>query len=164
MHTESHRTADARTPLALSPAVAGSVAGLVAGAAYLAAQSSAAAVVLGGRATEPLQRMAAILMGPDIAPPPAVLDVNVAGMGLLIHFALALVFGRLVERVVRGLPPRQAMFAGGVVGLALYFFNFWLVAPSAFPWFEASRHVVTAADHWLFGACAGFVAAHLRAR
>jgi hypothetical protein len=145
----------------LSAPVAGVVAGLVAGAAYLLAQVAFAATLHGGGA-EPLQRIAAILLGPDLAPPPAEWNTTVTGMGLLIHFALAMVFGRLVGAVAgdRGLAGASA--AGAAVGAALYALNFLLIAPDAFPWFEQSPPLTTLVDHLLFGAIAGSVYALLR--
>jgi hypothetical protein len=69
----------------------------VAGAAYLVAQVSFTAAVRPGSAAEPLQRIAAILMGPDVAPPPVEFTFTVLGMALIIHFALSIVFGRVVS-------------------------------------------------------------------
>ena len=139
----------------LSTPVAGVVGGLIAGAAYLVAQSTLTGLARTGGMAEPLQRIAAILLGPDAAPPPAELTATVFGMSLIIHFALAMVFGRVVGIVAcrRALPA--AVLAGAGVGLALYAINFHLIAPLAFPWFEDSLRIVTIVDHALFGAVAG---------
>lgn len=145
----------------LSAPVAGVVAGLVAGGAYLLAQITFAATLHGGGA-EPLQRIAAILMGPDLAPPPAEWSSTVTGMGLLIHFALAVVFGRLVGAVAGDRGLAGASIAGAAVGAALYALNFLLIAPDAFPWFEQSPPLTTLVNHLLFGAIAGSVYAILR--
>lgn len=138
----------------LDSPVAAVIAGLIAGAAYLGAQLSFSAA-LHGSAWEPLQRIAAILMGPDAAPPPVELSPTIAGMALLIHFGLAAVFGRLVEQAVRGRAPAAAAGIGAVAGLALFAFNYYGLAPLAFPWFEDGRTLTTAVDHLLFGAIAG---------
>lgn len=130
----------------------GIVAGLVAGAAYLLAQMAFAATVHGGAGWEPLQRMAAILLGPDAAPPPAEMSLTVAGIGLLIHLPLAGIYGRVLGWLVDSRPLPAALLRGAVAGLAIYLVHFWLLAPLAFPWFEQSRNVVTAIDHALFGA------------
>jgi hypothetical protein len=143
--------------------VAGVIAGVVAGAAYLAAQTTFA-TALGGSAAEPMQRIAAILMGPDVAPPPAEWSFGVLGMAVLIHFGLAMVFGRIVSVLVwrRTLPVALAI--GAAVGLVLFGLNFELLAPSAFPWFDDSPHVVTAIDHAIFGALAAYICIFLRPR
>lgn len=145
-------------------AFAGTLSGLFAGAAYLVAQISFAATVRGGQGWEPLQRIAAILLGPDAAPPPAEISLAIAGMALLIHFPLAAVYGRIADLLVRGRTLGRAALLGGLLGLAIFGLNFWLIAPSAFPWFEQSRDLVTAFDHVLFGAAAGLACAFLRRR
>ncbi|HET8745436.1 MAG TPA: hypothetical protein VFM98_07515, partial [Ramlibacter sp.] len=96
MQTSETRAA-AATASTISEPVAGVIGGVVAGAAYLVAQISLTAATRAGGAAEPLQRIAAILMGPDAAPPPSEFNFTVFGMALIIHFALAMAFGRLVS-------------------------------------------------------------------
>jgi hypothetical protein len=143
---------------------AGVLAGLVAGTAYLAAQVTFTGAAQAGGAAEPLQRIAAILLGPDVAPPPADLDPTILGMALLIHYGLAMVFGRIVGGLVGERSLTAAALVGGATGLGLYLLNFALIAPSAFPWFADAITVVTVADHLLFGVVAGVVFAALRGR
>lgn len=133
---------------------AGALAGLVAGAAYLAAQMGFAATLHGGGGWEPLQRISAMLLGPDAVPPPAEISLTIAGIALLIHMPLSAIYGRLVAPFVRGFSLATAAWRGALAGLFLYAVNFWLLAPLAFPWFEDSRNVLTAIDHALFGAVA----------
>lgn len=144
--------------------LAGVLAGLVAGTAYLAAQATFTAAAHTGGAAEPLQRIAAILLGPNAAPPPADLDPTILGMGLLIHYALAMVYGRLVGGLVGGRGLTAAALIGAATGLSLYLLNFELIAPSAFPWFADSITVVTVADHLLFGVVAAATFTALRGR
>ena len=153
-----HRSLQLRT---LSDPVAGVLAGAIAGAAYLVAQATFTGLARTGGMAEPLQRIAAILMGPDAAPPPAELNFTVFGMAMIIHFALAMVFGRVVGTVACGRGFPRAVLSGAVVGLALYVLNFHLIAPLAFPWFEGSLQLVTVADHALFGGIAGAACALL---
>jgi hypothetical protein len=143
--------------------IAGVLAGAVAGAAYLAAQMAFVATVHGGQGWEPLQRISAMLLGEDVLPPPGQVDLTIAGIGLLIHFGLAITFGRLVDQFVRARGVVQGAWRGALVGLALYAVNYWLVAPWAFPWFEENRGLTTALDHLLFGGVAGVAYVHLRA-
>ncbi|MEJ8838841.1 hypothetical protein [Ramlibacter sp. AN1133] len=147
---------------AVSEPVAGVIGGLVSGAAYLVAQVSFTAAARPGGAAEPLQRIAAILMGPDAAPPPAEFTFTMLGMALIIHFALAMVFGRIVSVLVWSRRTGPGVLTGALVGLVLYVVNFGLIAPSAFPWFGDSIRAVTLADHVLFGAVAAAVCLALR--
>ena len=155
-------TAGAR-PTALCP-VAGVLAGCVAGIAYIAAQASFAATVQAQDAWAPLQRISAILLGPNDLPPSDEHSITIAGIGLLIHFGLAAVFGRLLDVAVRGRTGVAALLRGALVGLFLYGVNFWVVAPVAFPWFDTNRGLVTVVDHLMFGAVGAFVYVHLRPR
>lgn len=152
-------------PSPSSPAepVAGVLAGLVAGAAYLLAQMGFAATVQGGVGWEPLHRISAMLLGEGALPPPADIDLTIGGFGLLIHFALAINFGRVVDLLVRDRDLPAACLRGAAVGLALYALNFWVIAPALFPWFENNRGLTTLADHLLFGAVAGAAYVQLRA-
>ena len=143
--------------------VAGVIGGLVAGAAYLAAQVTFTAAVHPGSAAEPLQRIAAILMGPDAAPPPAEFTFTTLGMALIIHLGLAMVFGRIVSVLAWRRSAGIGVLTGALVGLALYVLDFAVIAPIAFPWFEDSLRAVTIADHALFGAVAASVCLALRA-
>lgn len=148
----------------LSAPVAGVFAGLFAGAAYLAAQVSFTGLARTGGGAEPLQRIAAILLGPDAAPPPAEINFTILGMAFLIHFALAMVYGRLLAEVVWRRPLLPAVAIGAVLGLALFGLNFEIIAPAAFPWFEDSVRAATLLDHALFGALAAAACVLLRRR
>ncbi|MEJ8837229.1 hypothetical protein [Ramlibacter sp. AN1133] len=152
----------ALAPRAVSEPVAGVLGGIVAGTAYLVAQVTLTAAAHPGGAAEPLQRIAAMLMGPDAAPPPSELSFTVFGMALIIHFTLAMVFGRLVAVLVGHRRPGTGVLVGAATGLALYALDFGLVAPLAFPWFADSIRAVTLADHVLFGAVAAGVCIALR--
>lgn len=157
----SHRTRPHAFAASLPQPEAGVVAGLVAGLAYLLAQVSLAAWPHLGPTALPLQRIAAILMGPDEAPP-ASWSFVAFGMALIIHFGLAMVFGRIVCTLVWRRPAPSAIAIGAGVGLLLYALDFGLLAPHAFPWFGASPAGVTAVDHALFGAVAALVCVVLR--
>jgi hypothetical protein len=166
MHPPQDKLAGAALAAPEAPAVpepiAGVIGGLVAGAAYLAAQVAFTAAVREGGAAEPLQRIAAILMGPDAAPPPAEFNFTIFGMALIIHFALAMVFGRIVSVLVWRRRFGPGILIGAFAGLALYLVNFGLIAPAAFPWFADSLRTVTLADHALFGGVAAAVCLALR--
>jgi hypothetical protein len=150
-----------RKASSVSEPVAGVIGGLVAGAAYLAAQVSFTAAAHPGGALEPLQRIAAILMGPDVAPQADFVS-TVFGMTLVIHLTLSMVFGRIVSVLTWRQRPGPAVLIGALVGLALYGLNFGLIAPGVFPWFSESIRAVTLANHALFGAVAAAVCLALR--
>ena len=149
---------------AWSREAAGTVAGVAAGTAYIVAQVALTVLVQGGAAGEPIARIAAMLMGPDTAPPGSEFNFTVLGMALIIHLALSIAFGQLVSAVVWHRALRPALLAGAATGLALYVLNFKLIAPAAFPWFVGSVPSVTVVDHALFGLVAAAVCVALRGR
>ncbi|MBC5785432.1 hypothetical protein H8N03_20965 [Ramlibacter sp. USB13] len=148
---------------AVSQPVAGVVAGLVGGAAYLVAQVSFTGLAGSGGAA-PLQRIAAMLMGPDTAPPPTGLNFTVFGMAMIVHFSLAMAYGRLIGALVWRRRHGAATLVGAAIGLALFALNFGWIAPLAFPWFSESLVPVTIANHLLFGALTAAVCVALRDR
>jgi hypothetical protein len=143
--------------------IAGVLCGLIAGAAYLVAQMSFAATLEGASPWTPLQRIAAILLGEQAAPP-SDFSMTMVGMALLIHFALAIVFGRFVDWAVGNSPLATGAWRGAAVGGVLYLVNFWALAPLLFPWFEESGRFATPVDHLLFGAIAGACCVLIRRR
>jgi uncharacterized membrane protein YagU involved in acid resistance len=144
---------------------AGVIAGLVAGSAYLAAQVAFSGTLQDASFLAPLQRIAAILVGTDDLPPATEFSMTILGMALLIHFSLAVVFGRFVDLAVRHRTGAPALVRGVGVAVLLYGVNYFLIAPSTFPWFEENRGLTTLVDHMLFGAvCAAVYVQVRRAR
>jgi type IV secretory pathway VirB2 component (pilin) len=140
---------------------AGVLAGLVAGAAYILAQMLFSSLLGSNGVFAPLQRIAAMLLGPDAAPPGHALGIEVT-MGLLIHAPLSLVAGLVISHWVRGKSINSAALLGSAAGLFFFVIAFFVVAPSAFPWFLDVRNPATAFDHLIFGAIAGSMAASLQ--
>jgi hypothetical protein len=132
------------------------IAGVVAGLMYLLAQMLFSwSLGLDGPLAS-LQRIAAVLLGPDAAPPSHVASIEL-GMGVLIHLFVSLVYGFIVGRSVRACSVYTAPVVGAGVGLALFVVGFFGVAPSAFPWFLDVRNLPTAFDHAMFGAVAAWL-------
>ena len=154
------RTAD--RPRAPVHPLAGVCAGLIAGAVYLALQTILAGTA-SGDTWLPLRRICAILLGDDVLPG-ADFGMELAGIGLLVHFAVSIVYGRFVDLAVRDAPLGKAAVIGAIVGLAMYLVVFELIAQFVFPWFGNSPHGITALDHVLFGLICGATYSVLRRR
>ena len=99
---------------------AGGVAGLIAGLAYIAAQMVFSTILRLDGPLAPLQRIAAILLGPDALPPGHVPVVELT-MGMLIHLPLSLVFGFVIADRVRGFGANSGALLGAIAGLLLFF-------------------------------------------
>lgn len=141
-------------------------AGVVAGVVFLVAQILFAMLqdgVEGG--AQPVARIAAILMGPDVARPPIEWHSAVVGMALIIHLPMAAIYGRIIDVLVMQISNLlAAALAGAVAGALIYVLHHWFIAPELFPWFETARNVSTALDHVLFGVVAALVCVGLRRR
>lgn len=136
-------------------------AGLLAGAVFMVLEMVMVPVFLGGSAWAPPRLIAAIGLGRGVLPPPATFDLTIVLMGLLIHFALSVLFtvvlAVLLPRVGAGAP----LLVGALYGLALYLVNFYGFT-ALFPWFAMARNWVTIVTHLVFGAVAAW--AYLRYR
>lgn len=145
----------------LDPLAAGSIGGLVAGVVYLLVQLTVSAVAPETDTFAPLYRKAAMLLGGDAAT--GTTTSGAFGIATLIHFALAVMFGQLIERLARGRSLSATLAIGAATGVGLYLVNFHVIAPSAFPWFAEASGLFTAVNHAIFGALAAGVATTLSA-
>jgi hypothetical protein len=101
---------------------------------------------------------AAILMGPEVLPPPATFDWKVMLAATIVHFALSICYGLILAPLLSRLDMARALLAGVLFGLILYATNMYGFT-AIFPWFEASRDWITVAAHVSFGmALAGIYA------
>jgi hypothetical protein len=140
---------------------AAALAGLIAGAVYMPGRMLFAAAWTPHGSGAPLNRIAALLLGPDVLPPQPTSFV-VIGIALLIHACLSLVCGQFIAHLVRRRPPVRAALFGLAIGLAIFVLNYVVIAPLMFPWFTDGAHLGTALSHMVFGAVAGGVFSLLR--
>jgi uncharacterized membrane protein YagU involved in acid resistance len=134
-------------------AIAGIVAGIVA---------TAFEIVLWWASSEPLPAIlfrdarlaAAIVMGPQVLPPPSTFDASVMLTATLVHFTLSIVYGLTLCAVLSRWRARvgllRGLMVGAVFGLALYAINMYGFT-FLFPWFAVTRDWITAATHAVFG-------------
>jgi len=125
-------------------------AGIFGGVLFLALEFLLVPLFLGGSAWGPLRMIAAIVLGRDVLPPPATFDAGVMMTAVLVHFMLSALFGIILAAVLRRSSPELGMLGGAVIGLALYFVNFYLMT-AVFPWFVGGRNWVTVFSHIAFG-------------
>lgn len=126
-------------------------AGLAAGAVEELAAMILLPIFAGGGPLGLAHMTAAILLGPEVLPPPTNF-VRVILAALVIHFLLAVIYAVALAWIIErwSLPSRAALLAGAGFGLALYIVNYhgftiW------FPWFAEARGAVAGLIHILFG-------------
>jgi|SRR5437870_9281280 len=93
---------------------------------------------------------AAIVMGPGVLSSASAFDWQVMLVATLVHFALSVVYGLILSRLIWRLRVLPSLLAGAAFGLFLYAINMHGFT-TVFPWFEATRDWITVAVHVAFG-------------
>ena len=137
-------------------------AGIIAGAVFMMAEMLMVMLFMGQSPWGPPRMIAAMLMGQDVLPPPASLDFGIMMTAMMIHFPLSIVYGLILGWAVHRMSNSSALLIGAVFGLAIYFFNFYLIAPVAFPWFTNAQNWVTLVAHLIYGLVLGATYAGMR--
>lgn len=141
------------TNFSLKPVV---IAGILAGIAFLMAEMIMLSMS-GQSPFGPPRMMAAMVMGPEVLPPPATFDLMIMMVAMMVHMVLsimsAFVFGLIYTRMGRSLP--KALTLGAVFGLIMYFVAFYL-GTAIWPWFEMARGLISIIGHVIFGFVLGW--------
>ena len=136
----------------------GAIGGVVAGLVFAAFEMLASAVTMGADAFfMPLRMIAAIGLGPSaLEPSYSLFSAGLAGV--LIHVALAIVYGVIFAVITGGLRSGVTeILLGTAFGFALWLLNFYVIAPAAFPWFLSSSPIVQFIAHtFFFGSVLGW--------
>ncbi len=130
--------------------------GLIAGLVFLALELILVPLLQGGSPWGPPRMIAAIGLGKEVLPPPATFDLGIIFVAMLIHFALAIVYGLILALIIHRLSMGTAIVAGAVFGLALYVINFYGFT-ALFPWFAMARGGLSIFVHLVFGVVAAWV-------
>ncbi len=91
---------------------------------------------------------------------PIAFELNIVAVALLTHYGLGILFGGIVAYVVTGFHYEGSLpvleVAGGLLGMALYVFNFYVMT-SVFPWVAELRSGAYFFEHFIFGMTAATV-------
>jgi hypothetical protein len=147
------KTAIAATRLrarALPNARAALQAALFAGSVLLLMMQFIGAVAYDESPWKLLRMVAALARGPGALEPDDEFDFAIVATGLMLFYALAMLYGLALACVLTDSPRRHASLLGIAFGIALYCANFHGFT-AIFPWFAAYRTVDTMVAHALFG-------------
>jgi hypothetical protein len=128
--------------------------GIIAGAVFLVLELVLWPVAGLGRPGEPVRMIAAIVLGPDVLPPPAGLQPGILLAAMLVHLSLSVLYATLyaafrvwvLSRRMEWLRP----YSHGLFGLAIYLVNFYGFTV-LFPWFIDARHSTSIVVHIAWG-------------
>jgi uncharacterized membrane protein YagU involved in acid resistance len=137
-------------------------AGLIAGLVFIMMEMLLVMFFMGQSPWAPPRMMAAMVLGQDVLPPPATFDLSIMMTAMMIHFPLSIVYGLIVGWLVHRMSSTSALLIGGIFGLAIYFINFYLIAPVVFPWFTMAQNWVSLVSHLVYGLVLGAAYAGLR--
>lgn len=136
---------------------AGLYAGLIAGVVFLVLEMLLVPLFMGGSPWGPPRMIAAIVMGREVLPPPETFEAGILLGALVLHFALAIVFGLLLAVIISlfnfDSSAGLTFAVGAVFGLLLYYVNFYGMT-AFFPWFAEARNWLSLVLHMLFGVAA----------
>jgi hypothetical protein len=137
----------------------GAVLGIAAGLVFAAFEMVASAVMMGTQAFfMPLRMIGAMVLGPQALDPSYSL-LTACLAGVMVHVVLSVIYGMAFAVIAGGLKARSwDIGLGAAFGFALGVFNFYVVAPQAFPWFLESSPVVQFIGHtFFFGTVLGYL-------
>jgi hypothetical protein len=100
-----------------------------------------------------LRYIASLVMGSDVL---VSTDSTALIVGVIVHFALSLLFSLIVAIVVHRWGLLVGIVGGGILGLAIYGINLYTLT-TIFPWFFAINTPVLLVSHVVFGMVAGGV-------
>lgn len=129
------------------------IAGLVSGIVFLGIAALVTTNAL-GTPISLVRLFASIVLGQGILNP--TIDVTPIAWiaALIVHLLFSVGFGLLVAYVVHRWGFIVGILGGGLLGLALYFINFYSLS-LLFPWFFTFRSMLMLIGHVLFGAVTG---------
>ena len=132
-------------------------AGIIAGVVFLVLEMMLVATVGGGSPWGPPRMIAAIVMGPEVLPPPATFDAGIMIVAMMIHFALSIVFASILGLAISRWRPEFAtvLLVGTLFGLLIYFVNFYIMT-EIWPWFAMARNFISLFAHAMFGLVLGW--------
>jgi uncharacterized membrane protein YagU involved in acid resistance len=93
---------------------------------------------------------AAMLLGPEVLPPPSTLDWTVMAVATFIHFMLSIAYSLVLACLICRLGMMLSLAMGLIYGLGIYVVNMYGVT-FIFPWFSEVRDWITIVTHAVFG-------------
>jgi hypothetical protein len=129
------------------------IAGLVSGIIFLVLASLVTSNAL-GTPVSLVRLFASIVLGDGILAPDSTVTPLAWIAALAVFILFSIVFGILVAYVVHRWGIVVGVVGGGLLGLALYFINFYTVS-LVFPWIFSFRSTLMLTGHVLFGAVTG---------
>lgn len=141
----------------------GAVAGVIAGALFLAVEMVLLKVFGGGNIWVPLRLSASITLGNRAVATSTPFTFDIFFIGMMMHFLLSILYTVVLGMLIHNLKPAAAILAGAGFGLLMYLFHFYGLT-AFYPWVANSRSWIVVVGHLLFGMSAAWIYSHLHMR
>lgn len=144
-------------------------AGIIAGAVFIILEMVLVPVAGLGTPWEPIRMIAAIVLGPDVLPPPDTFSLPIFMVAMLLHFSLSIFYATIYAAIWHGFLRLGARLPTtlptGLFGLVIYLINFYGFT-ALFPWFAQARNWISILTHvtWGFILPVAYEACNSRAR
>lgn len=129
-------------------------AGIIAGVIFIVLEMVLVPVAGLGTPWVPIRMIAAIVLGPDVLPPPDTFSLPIFVVAMLVHFSLSILYANIYAVIWRGflrfsvrLPTALPQ---GLFGLVIYLINFYGFT-ALFPWFAGARNWISILTHITWG-------------
>lgn len=136
--------------------------GLFAGIVFIVTEMLLFKLILGISLWTFLNMTAAIFLGKGVFPFSEQFNFTIVLAAIALHIPLSatygLIFGWLTHKA-RGI---LVVFVGLFFGALIYAINFFIIAPTIFPWFVEIQNKINFFSHLLFGTLLGLIYAMLR--
>jgi hypothetical protein len=138
-------------------------AGVAAGLVFIVLETTMVWLFMGQSPGAPVRMIAAMLLGPEVLPPQPDYSMTPMVAAMLVHASLSVIYGPMIGWTIHRMGRSMAVLSGIAFALvAIYAVNFYLIAPSFFPWFVEARNAINIFAHAVFGAVAAAVYIGLR--
>ena len=131
-------------------------ASVIAGLAFAVLEMIMVPLFAGKSPWAPLHMIGAIVLGPDAMTSPDTFDLGVVAAAVVLHLALAILYGVILAFIIMRLETGTAVIVGAVYGLALYYINFYGFT-RWFPWFADARDWISIVTHVVQGALMAYL-------
>lgn len=129
-------------------------ASIIGGLVFAALEVVLVPLVQEGSPWAPLHMIGAIALGSGAMASPDTFDLQVVSVAVVLHLALAIIYGVILAFVVARLDAGSATLLGAVYGFLLYLINFYAFT-KWFPWFADARDWISIFTHVVQGALWG---------
>lgn len=132
-------------------------AGIIAGVVFMTLEMVLVATLGGGSLWGPPRMIAAMVMGPEVLPPPASFALVPMMVGMTIHLVLSIILAAVLGWIIFNwrLSLVASIIAGTLFGLLIYVVNFYGFT-AIWPWFAMARNWISIFAHAMFGLVLGW--------